>query len=43
MGGVGRVGEGLQEPPGIFGELLREKEVCLSSSGLRGQSQEGGG
>lgn len=34
--------KGLQEPPGIFSELLREKEVSLSSFGHRGQSQEVG-
>lgn len=31
--------KGPQGMPGVFSELLREKEVSLSSCGLRGQSR----
>lgn len=41
-GKVGRGGKKLQEPPCIFSELSRQKEVSLSSFVLRGQSQEVG-
>lgn len=34
--------KGPQEVPDILNELLREKEVSLSSCGLRAQSQEVG-